>query len=46
MFKSPEQAEFYFYSIAFYNRHIGELVVAADAYTKLVISLTAGLGLI
>lgn len=29
MFKSPEQAESYFISIAFYNRHIGEFVVLA-----------------
>ena len=39
MFKSPEQAEAYFTSIAFYNRHIGEFVVAVAQYTNFVGSI-------
>lgn len=32
MFKSPEQAEGYFASVAFYNRHVGEFVVLVAHY--------------
>ena len=39
MFNSPEQAEGFFASVAFYNRHVGEFVVAAAHYFNLIDSL-------
>lgn len=39
MFKSPEQAEAYFASMAFYNRHVGEFVVMSAYYFNMIGSL-------
>jgi hypothetical protein len=36
MFKSDEQAQNYFYSVAFYNRHCGEFVAAAFCYIQFI----------
>lgn len=39
MFKSPEQVAFHFYSLAFLNRHVGELVVSAVVIAENVSTL-------
>lgn len=39
MFKSPEQAVYYFHNFAFFNRHCGELVVSAFIYADSISTL-------
>jgi hypothetical protein len=36
MFKSPEQAESYFASLAFYNQYVGEFVVMTFYYIDVI----------
>lgn len=36
MFESVEQANSYFYNIAFFNRHLFELVVMAHTYVNTI----------
>lgn len=39
MFKSVEQANSYFFNLAFFNRHVGELVVSAFIYADNISTL-------
>jgi hypothetical protein len=39
MFKSVEQANYYFHNLAFFNRHVGELVVSAFIYADNISTL-------
>lgn len=39
MFKSPEQAVYYFHNLAFFNRHVGELVAASFIYADNISTL-------
>lgn len=39
MFKSVEQAEYYFFNLAFFNRHVGELVASAFIYADSISTL-------
>lgn len=42
MFKSPEQAEYYFHNVEFFNRYCGEFVVTAYVYANTLSNIFKG----